>query len=490
MRRGRSGDTRRVQDETTQRLAWRGGVCLGLIVLSLLLAGHPPHVVAQQGPSPYVLSLEDAVALAVKNSPQIKEQQFGVLKRQSQRAQADAARFAQLELTVVGGPSPRARRTPGTEISSPDSKTDPAITGVFGLATISLVQPLYTFGKIDSLREAAAHGIAVSQAQVQEKATQVALLVYEAYYGYLLAVALENLAREIGDQLSSTIDKVQRQLEAGAPGVDNVDLFKLQTFQGELEKQLNDIREGKELALAGLHTLTGLAPVQPIAVADKALEPRAYDTVSLEQYVADAQQMRPEFTQAHEGVKAYEKLVDAAKADYYPMLFFGVFGSVAEATNRDRVKNPFIYDRLKDTAVAPVLGVQWKFNLGITAGKVDETRAELGQIQQKQALAEQGIPFQVRRAYLEMQQHQANIEATRKGFRSGRQWLVAAASNFDLGVGPGKDVADAVVAYAKLRAEYFQAVYNYNLGLAKLDHAAGRDVAMVQPLLPPLPGQP
>jgi outer membrane protein TolC len=114
----------------------------------------------------------------------------------------------------------------------------------------------------------------------------------------------------------------------------------------------------------------------------------------------------------------FEKLVDAAKADYYPVIFFGVFGSAAEATNRDRVRNPFIYDRLKDTAIAPVLGVQWKFNLGITAGKVDEAEAELGKIQQKHALAEQGIPFQVRQAYLEVQQHQANIEATRKGFRS------------------------------------------------------------------------
>jgi hypothetical protein len=94
-------------------------------------------VAAQQRPTPRVLSLDEAIALAVKNSPQIKEEQFGVLKRQSQRAQADAARFAQLEITVVGGPSPRAR---GDQISSPDSKTDPAITGMFGLATVSLVQ--------------------------------------------------------------------------------------------------------------------------------------------------------------------------------------------------------------------------------------------------------------------------------------------------------------------------------------------------------------
>src|SRR5262245_16561930 len=203
MRRSGWRDIKGVPGGRSQRLSWRGRVSLVLMVLSLLLAGQCPRVVAQPRPTPRELSLEDAVSLSVKNSPQIKEQQFGVLKRQSQRAQADAARFAQLDISVVGGPSPRAR---GNQISSPDSKTDPAITGMFGLATINLVQPLYTFGKIDSLREAAAHGIAASQAQVHEKATQVALLVYEAYYGYLLAVSLENLASEIDDQLSSTVD--------------------------------------------------------------------------------------------------------------------------------------------------------------------------------------------------------------------------------------------------------------------------------------------
>ncbi|MDH3603862.1 MAG: hypothetical protein OEU26_29995, partial [Candidatus Tectomicrobia bacterium] len=71
------------------------------------------------------------------------------------------------------------------------------------------------------------------------------------------------------------------------------------------------------------------------------------------------------------------------------------------------------------------------------------------------------------------------------GYRNGRKWFVAALANFDLGVGEGKDLADAAVAYATMRAGYFQAVYNYNLAVAKLDHAAGRDVAMVQALLPP-----
>jgi outer membrane protein TolC len=461
-----------------------GYLSLGLVVLSVWITLWPCYLAAQSAPAARTLTLNEAVTLAVQFSPQIKEEQFGILKRQSQRAQADAARFAQLDITVVGGPSPRAR---GDQINSPDSKDDPRITGAFGLTTFSIVQPLYAFGKINSLRQAAGHGIAVSEAQVHQKATEVALLVHEAYYGYLLAVSLENLALEISEQLTGTINKVQRQLDAGAPGVDNIDLLKLQTFQGELNKQLNDIRQGKALALTGLRTLTGLDPNTPLALADTALQPLERETLPLDKALTDAQQLRPEFTQAREGVKAFEKLVDAAKADYYPVLFMGVIGSVGEATNRNEIDNPFIYNPLKDKVVSPVVGVRWHFDLGITAGKVGEAEAELGKVQQKHAQAEQGIPFQVRQAYLELEQHRANIEATRQGYQKGRQWLVAAASNLDLGIGEGKDVADAAVAYAKLRAEYFQSVYNYNLGLFRLDHAAGRDVAMVHTVLPPLP---
>lgn len=462
----------------------RCSTMMSLAVFGLLVVSSRPDTMAQPRPTPRVLSLSEAITLAVRHSPQVKEEEFGVLLRQSQRAQADAARFAQFDITVVGGPSPRAR---GNQIVSPDSKLDPDITGVFGRAIFSIVQPLYTFGKIASFRKAAQHGIAVSKAQVHQKATEIAMLVQQAYYGYLLATSLENLALEISDQLEKTRDKAQRQLDAGAPGVDNVDVFKLQTFQGELEKQLNDIRQGKALALTGLRTLLGLEPDLPITLADTALQPLTRHVDAVTQYVKDATHLRPEFTQAREGVKAYEELVKAAKADYYPVFFAGVFGSLAEATNRDTFNNPFVFDPLHDDAVVPVVGLRWKLDLGITAAKVDEVEAQLGQIQQKHALAEQGIPFQVRQAYLELEQHKANIEATEKGFRSGRRWLVAASSNFDLGVGPGKDVADAAVAYAKLRASYFQAVYHYNVGIAKLEHTAGRDVAAVQALLPDTP---
>lgn len=468
----------------SRRFGARAALMLAFTMVFVTIAALPASARTTEPPSPRVLSLEEAVALAVRNSPEIKAEQFAVLIRQSQRAQADAARFAQMDVTIVGGPSPRAR---GDQMDSPDSKNSVVVDGAFGLATFNIVQPLYAFGKINNLRAAAEHGMAVEEARVHQKATEVAMLVHEAYYGYLLAASLEKLALEIGAQLGGTLNKVQRQLDAQVPGVDNVDLFKLQTFQGQLEKQLNDILQGKALALAGLRTLTGLAPSLPIELADARLQPLERQPPVLEEAISDAQSLRPEFVQAREGIKAFERLLEAAEADYYPLVFVGLFGNLAEATNRSRLSNPFLYDPLMDDILTPVVGMQWHFDLGVTAAKVDEVAAELGQVQQQSALAEQGIPFQVQQAFLELEQHQANITATRKAFRSGRQWLVAAMANFDLGVGEGKDVAEAAVAYAQLHAAYFQAVYNFNLGLARLDHRAGRDVAEVREHLPPMP---
>ena len=467
-----------------KRVRAHAALTLGLVILCAAVAAAPALARTTEPPSVKVLSLDEAVALAVKNSPEIKAEQFAVLIRQSQRAQADAARFAQMDVTVVGGLSQRAR---GDQFDSPDSKTSLAVTGAFGLATFNIIQPIYAFGKINNLRAAATHGMAVEEARMHQKATEVAMLVREAYYGYLLAASLEKLALEIGAQLGSTLNKVQRQLDAQVPGVDNVDLLKLQTFQGQLEKQLNDIRQGKALALAGLRTLTGLAPSLSIELADARLQPLERQAPLLDEAISDAHRLRPEFVQAREGVKAFERLLAAAEAEYYPLVFVGLYGNLAEATNRDRLLNPFIYDPLMDDLLSPVVGMRWHFDLGVTAAKVDEVAAELGQVQQQSAFAEQGIPFQVQEAFLELEQHRANITATRKAFRSGRQWLVAAVANFDLGVGEGKDVADAALAYAQLHAAYFQAVYNFNLSLAKLDHRAGRDVAEVREHLPPMP---
>jgi len=115
-------------------------------------------------------------------------------------------------------------------------------------------------------------------------------------------------------------------------------------------------------------------------------------------------------------------------------------------------------------------------DFGITSGKVRVAQAEHMQVQEKKNFAERFIPLQVRKARADIEEARKAIEATREGYLNARKWLVAAVANFDLGIGEAKDVADALATFARLRADNFRAIYNYNLALANLDHATGHDL--------------
>jgi len=180
---------------------------------------------------------------------------------------------------------------------------------------------------------------------------------------------------------------------------------------------------------------------------------------------------------------AKKALLEAERAKYWPMVFFGIQGSLAYAPNRDRIlSNAFVQDPLRHAFVGPVLGLKYNQDFGITAGKVREAQAEVAKLEALRTVASEGIPLQVQRVYAEVQEAWQNVLALERAFENAKKWVVTALANFDLGIGETKDLADAVLAMAKTRAEYFHAVFNYQMGIARLENAAGRDVEEIRAL--------
>ena len=457
--------------EDTTRM--RGAMWVAVALASMVVAPIP-RMASAQAPAPKaVYTLKDLVQRALATSPEIRQFQRGAEVAMAKRDQADAARYPQIELTAVVGPSPRAR---GTVVDSPDRKDSLTINNVFEIVEMTLVQPLYTFGKISSFREAADAGVRVDRAKVEEKASDVILRIKELYYGRLLTSDLLSLIDEISEDLDKAIEKTERQLKADAPGVDEVDLYKLKAFRGEALRNRNEAQKGFDLAAAGLRTFAALDPGQPLELDAKGLDAAPKQAEPEEQAIGTALDLRPEMSQVRAGLKATEALVRAEESNLYPQFFLGVNGYYAQAGNRTRQQNPFAYDPLNDRFVAVVLGLKYNLDFGITRGKIRAAQAEHLRVQETKQFAEQGIPLQVRKAHRELAEAKESIRATEEGWRNARKWLVAAKANFDLGVGDARDLGEAVEAYAKLRAENFKAMYNYNLSLANIEHATGRGV--------------
>ncbi|HWQ70212.1 MAG TPA: TolC family protein [Patescibacteria group bacterium] len=446
-----------------------------MLPLALMTTVAVVRPVSAQSPTPQAgYTLKDLIQRTLATSPEIRQVQRGAEVAMAKKDQADAGRYPQIEVTAIVGPSPRARGT--VQGGSPDRKDDPHVNNVFERVEMRLVQPLYTFGKLTSYGMAAEEGIKVEKAKVEEKAADLILKVKELYYGRLLASDMLGLIDEIGKDLDKAIQKTDRQLEAETPGVDEIDLYKLKAFRGEVMKNREEAQKGFDLATGGLMFYAGLDRTQPFELDAIGLVAAPREVEQVDRGMGTALELRPEMTQVRAGLKATEALVKAEESNLYPQFFLALNGVYAQAGNRTRQQNPWAFDPLNDRYTAIVLGFKYDLDFGITRGKIRAAQAEHLKVGEMKSFAERGIPLQVQKAHRELDEAREMLKATEDGWRNAKKWLVAAKANYDLGVGESKELGQAAETYAKLRADHYRAMYNYNLALANIEHATGRAV--------------
>jgi outer membrane protein TolC len=223
----------------------------------------------------------------------------------------------------------------------------------------------------------------------------------------------------------------------------------------------------------------GLGANVEIEVATERLIMDSDPVEDIETFIERSRLQRPEFKQLKEGLAARAALVDAAKANYYPDIFLAGVLSWAYADKRDRIDNPYISDRFQHAYGGVALGMKWHLDFGIIGAKVAAEQAQLNRLQSTQQYADAFIPLQIRKAWLEMKEAENVVVVTKEAFSSAKKWGAAALANFDFGIGNPRDVFEAVEVYGKMKADHYQAIYNYKLAKAHLEYAIGE-----QPLIP------
>ncbi|HMK42705.1 MAG TPA: TolC family protein [Dissulfurispiraceae bacterium] len=454
--------------------SWMGSAVVAFGLWCLIGASADAEEAVKAAGKAY--TLDECIAQAVAVSPEIGEARQEVAVYRAKKDQADGAQYPQIEALALAGPSPEAKK----EDISPVVKTDlgTSINGIFGRADVTLTQPIYTFGKISSYQQAAESGIKVAEAATAKKTSDIVLRTKELYYGLALAKDLRNLALEIKDDLEKSVKQAQKQIDNNSPYADELNLFKLRTFLGETNRNLNEVDKNIAMAKDALATSMGLPRGTDIDIADSSLTGEALKPGNLSDLLATASMYRPEMEQLKQGLKARQALVDAEKSSQYPALFAGLKGVLAGATNRDNIKNTYIYDPIAGSYGAAFLGLKWAFDFGITKGRIREAEAEYAKLVEKKRFADEAIPFQVRKAYLEYDESSKSITETDMATQNAKKWLVTAMANFDLGVGEAKDVADAAVAYATAKSNNLKSKYNQRMSYANILYTTGTDRAV------------
>lgn len=449
-----------------------------IIVLAgtLALFSRTTHAVDDTAKTRLVLGLDDCVRIALTTAPELGEAQADIDYTFSRLAEAKSNRYPQIEVMTLLGPAPQARRQDISPVVATDKTFKFNELTWFGSADATLIQPLYTFGKISGNMQAATHGIEVDRSRKEQRTNEVVLKVREYYFGLMLARELKEVVLEVQETLDKARGKAQKMLDAGVNGVEEIDIFKLDAFSGEVAKYLEEAKKGEQLALAALKTRLGLPMSAQLEISSERLELDEALIPEFETYLGKARSRRPEFRQIAEGLKARSALVEAAQANYYPDIFLGGLFSWAYAEDRDRIHNPYINDRFKHLNGGLALGARWKLDFGITGARVAGERAQYNRLLSTKEFADTNIPLQIRKYYLDLKEAENTVIATKSAYGNAKKWAVTAVANFDFGLGPAKEILEALQVYARMRAAYFQSIYNCHIARANLDYAIGEPV--------------
>ncbi len=445
-----------------------------LVTWALLAPIHITHAAADEAINQPVLGLDDCIRIALKAAPEMGEAQADIDLTTSKLDEAKAYRYPQLEVKALFGPAPQARQ----QDISPIVATDKSYSRLnqltwFASTDATLIQPLYTFGKISENMKAATHGIEVDRSRKIQRANEVVLKVREYYYGLLLAREMKELVLEIQETLLKARNKAKKLLDDGSESVEEMDIYKLDAFSGEVRKYLDEAEKGERLALSAMRARLNLPQDAPLEIRVERLVMVDVEVPDFQYFVDHARARRPEYLQISEGLKARQALVDAAKANYYPDIFLGGLFSWAYADDRDRIHNPYINDQFKHLNAGVALGARWKLDFGITGAKVAGEQAQYNRLLSTRDFADANIPLQLKKYYLELKEAEQSTKASQDAYTNAKKWAVTALANFDFGIGPAKEIFEALQAYARMRAAYFQSIYNYRIARSGLDYATG-----------------
>lgn len=452
-------------------------LALSLVIGLIFLVHQPAHA-----EHPDVLGLDQLLQMALGKSPELQEAEQDIIAAQSELRQAKSGRWAQLDLTAMGGPVGDAdepvvvvRRTGagGASKGRIEDRDDDDSLGVFGRLAVKVIQPLYTFGKISNRIDAAGHGVEARRASKEKKRGAVIRDVKLLYYGLLVSRQGKGAAQDAGAFSKDARKRIQRLIALQSNNADETDLYRLDSFEADIERFKVKAETGAKMAYLALKRTVGYPADKDFKLDRTELPAPSQSMESQESYIQQALEQRPEFVEIQRGLEARRSLMRAAEADLYPSLFLAAFGDFAGAPGREQLDNSYFPDDFNHQDFGGVLGAKWHFDLGIGTGKVNQAKAKLNKLMHTKELAERDIPLEVSKYYYDAVEARESVEAFHKSAVASRKWIVASFTNFDMGVGTAKDMFEAIDRYGKNQGDYLLSLYNHHASLAKLSYAVG-----------------
>jgi outer membrane protein len=417
------------------------------------------------------LGLREAVERGVAESHLVKAGAIEVERAGQGVRKARALRILPEATVNVGtGLVPEAR---GTVVSSPDSSGDLDGLGPYYRLELKLVQPLWTFGKLDSVENLALKGLAAQEARSALTGQSVAFGAAKAYWALAAAARGDVVAGDMRRDFNELTREVEKRLADESSGVDDADLLEVKSKAYGIDRLYLDALELRRHSADALRQLLALpADSDPSAVNEPppAVE---IEEAGIATVVARAVDAHPEVRALTAAANALGAKVELQRADRNPVIFLAGGAGVAHAGNRDEQDNPWVKEDFNYQRIGAEVGLRWDANLyrkNIDVSEaLDEQRAVLEQL----AGLRSKVEVDVRQALRESARTRALLDSARASLKAAKSRLRLVLDTWETGLGEVSDVLDAYEDYYRLRTEEPVREYELNLALARLGFVLG-----------------
>ena len=361
------------------------------------------------------------------------------------------------------------------------SVTDWSDPGYFFSVKLEMVQPIWTFGKIAALEEAARRGVDVGRAQIEAARWQLRVMAGQAFQGRMLARELDKII----DDGRSWIDKAEKRMERlraeDSDDYDQLEHLRLKTRVADFhvldaENKLLNVR-----ALQGLRLLLSLPPEVEVHLAEAPFEPVSFELQPVEKYLAVAMTHEPSLMVARTGARAQRALADAKEAEMLPdLVLIGEVG-YRRANHVEDQPSSFANDPFNGRPAGAALALRWNLDVPQRLFRAEEARAKALKASEQAEGQGDLVELKVRQLYQDLVNKRTLLEVFEEAQKASQGWLTATWDTYDAGFGSFRDVMDALVQFYAKKFGYLQMVYDHNLLVLELSRAIGYDVTAPLP---------
>jgi len=422
------------------------------------------------------LNREEFVETAIKNEPRFQETRMAVLFKEGRVEQIKAgALLPKFEFSMLTGAVPGLKQETdnyGQDVRAWDfTKMGP----YFGM-NIQAAQPL-NFGQLQLGLRAARADLQQKRMEIEGKELFLKTNILSYYYGYLLAKEMNKLAQDGHKQMRKAADNLEEALDDGDEDASQMDLLELKAGFFEIDKAVLDATSGLKKAQLAAKFALGLQDSVVFEPADSVLAAVGDFVPSLDSLKNWAYANHPDIRRLTAGLEATSMQMELASAKLAPEFFILGEFEYAKSWAGARTslsKNAFAQDPVNKISGAFGIGIKYRLNFWNQWENYKMARIEHRILRQTESYANKGIELQVEEKYEDFLVAKGKLESARNALRATEGMLKGAAMQYDLN--PSKTSGLLASAYKKnllMKKDYYFAVYEYNMAVARLFAQAG-----------------